>query len=93
MFYLIFLEGNTKLSFLLRISKDSEFASTFREELDSFKVKIRKLARRELADFDEDVKFEKELERRARLGPGGLDPLEVIGTLPRVSWDLFEYSL
>jgi len=42
------------------------------------------LARRELADLEEDTKFEVELERRARLGPGGLDPLEVFGNLPKV---------
>lgn len=66
--------------------KDSEYARAFHEELKLFKEKIRKLAKRELADLEEDTKFEVELERRARLGPGGLDPLEVFGNLPKINF-------
>lgn len=78
---------------MLRILKDSEFGKAFYEELNSFKIKIRKLAKKEIAEFDEDVKFEKELERRARLGPGGLDPLDVVGNLPRVNKKLLHFLI
>lgn len=56
---------------------DKAYLDTFEEELSTFKDRIRARARVKLADA-------KENERKSRLGPGGLDPVEVFGSLPEV---------
>jgi cell division cycle protein 37 len=47
-------------------------------ELEAFRVRIRRRA-------EEKLKDAMEKERLARLGPGGLDPYDVIETLPEAS--------
>lgn len=53
----------------------------FEEELTAFKARIRDRARVKLTEAMQQYEEE---ERQKRLGPGGLDPYEVIETLPEV---------
>lgn len=70
-------------SFFSRIQvADVEYKNSFDEELIAFKDRIRRRAQEKLEIAMKEVEEE---ERKARLGPGGLDPLEVIETLPEVS--------
>ena len=55
----------------------------FRDELSGF---IQRVEGRAKARIEEAMVQVEEEERKKRLGPGGLDPLEVIETLPPVSW-------
>ncbi len=54
----------------------------FSDELESFKGRVRARAQ---ARIDAAVKEVEDEERQKRLGPGGLDPVEVFETLPKVS--------
>lgn len=56
-----------------------EYKTSFEYELRAFKERIRKRAAEKVADA---VKEAEEEDRKARLGPGGLDPVEVFETLP-----------
>lgn len=58
---------------------EPEYKASFTEELDQFKERIRKRAAEKI---EEAIKEAEEEERRNRLGPGGLDPVEVFETLP-----------
>ena len=53
---------------------DPEYKKAFDDELVAFKKRIRKRAEEKIAEY----------EREERLGPGGLDPLEVMESLPKV---------
>lgn len=67
-------------SFFTRIQfADEEYKKSFEDELNSFKERIRK---RSAEKIEEAVKEAEEEERQARLGPGGLDPIEVYEALP-----------
>ncbi|GLH02788.1 Hsp90 co-chaperone Cdc37 [Gryllus bimaculatus] len=67
-------------SFFTRIQvAEPEYKNSFNDELDSFKERIRKRAAEKIQEAEEE-------ERKARLGPGGLDPVEVFETLPSVSY-------
>ncbi|XP_003700853.1 cell division cycle protein 37 [Megachile rotundata] len=75
-------------SFFSRIQHaEVEFKTAFDEELRAFKERIRKRAAEKIADA---LKEAEEEERKARLGPGGLDPLEVFETLPEPLKKCFE---
>ena len=54
----------------------------FQDELQGF---IQRVEGRAKVRIEEAVKKAEEEERQKRLGPGGLDPLEVMETLPLVS--------
>ena len=49
--------------------------NSFYSELDAFKVRIKKRAQEKIAEALEE-------ERQERLGPGGLDPVDVFESLP-----------
>ncbi|CAG0882984.1 unnamed protein product [Darwinula stevensoni] len=71
-------------SFFNRIQlADVAYKKGFEDELESFKERIRKRAREKLDEAAEE-------ERRARLGPGGLDPQEVFESLPSDLQKCFE---
>lgn len=70
-------------SFFSRIQiADVEYKKSFDDELEAFKERIRKRAQEKVA---EALKEAEEEERKARLGPGGLDPVEVFESLPEVN--------
>lgn len=70
-------------SFFSRIqTAEVEYKNSFDDELRAFKDRIRKRAAEKVA---EAVREAEEEERKARLGPGGLDPVEVFESLPEVN--------
>ena len=70
-------------SFFSRIQiADVEYKKSFDDELEGFKKRITKRAAEKV---EEALKEAEEEEKKARLGPGGLDPVEVFATLPEVS--------
>lgn len=76
-----------KYSYILyRIQQaEPEYKKAFTDELEAFKDRIRKRAAQKLEEL---MKEAEEEERQERLGPGGLDPVEVMETLPEVSCSL-----
>lgn len=69
-------------SFFSRIQiADVEYKTQFESEIESFKERIRTRAQEKIKAALEE---QEEEERRARIGPGGLDPVEVFDTLPKV---------
>jgi cell division cycle protein 37 len=56
-----------------------EYKDGFYEELNAFKARIRKRAQEKI---EQAMKEAEEEERQKRLGPGGLDPVEVFESLP-----------
>ena len=75
------------LPFFARI-EDPRYRSGFEEAVQDFIAKIQKRAidKRKEMDANEPV----ELSREERLGPGGLDPVEVFETLPESMQEAFE---
>lgn len=70
-------------SFFSRIQiAEVEYKNSFDDELRAFKDRICKRAAEKVA---EAVREAEEEERKARLGPGGLDPAEVFESLPEVN--------
>ncbi|KAI5706757.1 hypothetical protein M8J76_007848 [Diaphorina citri] len=66
---------------------EPDYKASFDDELKSFKERIRNRAKEKL---DEALKEVEEEERQKRLGPGGLDPVEVFESLPDVLKKCFE---
>jgi len=60
---------------------DVEYRKGFEDELTAFKERIRRRAKEKLEAAIAEVEEE---EKSKRLGPGGLDPVEVFETLPQV---------
>ena len=75
---------NLPLLFRIAIA-DQEYSKAFEDELEAFKTRIRNRAIEKLKEQIEEAKQEEEIERQSRLGPGGLDPVEVFESLPKVS--------
>ncbi|XP_043253037.1 hsp90 co-chaperone Cdc37 [Colletes gigas] len=63
-----------------------EYKNSFDDELRAFKERIRKRAAEKVADALKEA----EEEKKARLGPGGLDPLEVFESLSEPLQKCFE---
>lgn len=83
---------STVTSFFYRMEKakqseEQQYAKAFTEELEAFKDRIRKRAKEKidaaLAEYEEEEKVK-------RIGPGGLDPVEVFESLPKELQDCFE---
>jgi len=66
---------------------EKQYMDAFNDELDSFKDRIRKRAQVKLEEAMKEVEEE---EREKRLGPGGLDPVEVFESLPQILKECFE---
>lgn len=60
---------------------DQQYQDAFNDELESFKERVRGRAK---IRIDKAMKEYEEEERQKRLGPGGLDPVEVYEGLPAV---------
>lgn len=58
-----------------------EYRKGFEDELQAFKERIRRRAKEKLEAAMAEAEEE---ERKLRLGPGGLDPVEVFESLPQV---------
>ncbi|XP_026332205.1 hsp90 co-chaperone Cdc37 [Hyposmocoma kahamanoa] len=67
-------------AFISRIQvSEKTYKDSFDDELEQFKERIKKRAHEKL---QEAIREQEEEERKARLGPGGLDPVEVYEELP-----------
>ncbi|XP_047537411.1 hsp90 co-chaperone Cdc37 [Vanessa atalanta] len=67
-------------SFFSRIQvAEKTYKDSFDDELEQFKARIKKRAAEKI---QEAIREQEEEERKARLGPGGLDPVEVYEELP-----------
>ncbi|GFS24283.1 hsp90 co-chaperone Cdc37-like [Elysia marginata] len=66
---------------------EKQYSSAFNEELDAFRSRIQARAK---ARIEEAMKEYEEEERQKRLGPGGLDPVEVMESLPESLQKCFE---
>ena len=64
---------------------DVDYKKAFDDEVVAFKERIRRRAAEKIEEQLEEARREEEEERLARLGPGGLDPVEVFESLPDVS--------
>lgn len=60
---------------------DRQYMEGFNDELEAFKERVRGRAKLRI---EKAVKEYEEEERKKRLGPGGLDPVEVYESLPEV---------
>jgi len=83
---------STVNTFFYRMEKakqadDQQYVKGFNEELAAFKDRIRKRAKEKI---DKAVAEYEEEEREKRLGPGGLDPVEVFESLPEDLQKCFE---
>lgn len=67
---------------------ETEYKDSFNDDLKSFIGRIEKRAQEKLEAAIKEVEEE---ERKERLGPGGLDPLEVLESLPKVI--IFSHSV
>ncbi|XP_055549445.1 hsp90 co-chaperone Cdc37 [Wyeomyia smithii] len=75
-------------SFFQRIQvAEPEYKNQFLAEIEAFKERIRKRAQEKIQKAIEE---QEEEERKARLGPGGLDPVEVFESLPKELQTCFE---
>ncbi|XP_066590956.1 hsp90 co-chaperone Cdc37 [Prorops nasuta] len=75
-------------SFFSRIQiAEVDYKKAFDDELKSFKERIRNRAAEKM---EEALKEVEEEEKKARLGPGGLDPVEVFESLPEPLQKCFE---
>lgn len=71
----------------IRNAEQTEYQDAFNQELSDFQKRIRKRAEEKIE------KYLKE-EREERLGPGGLDPVEVLESLPEVLYivSIYQYN-
>ena len=63
---------------------DPEYKKAFDDELVAFKERIRRRAKEKIAEQQIEEQEEEERERQERIAssPGGLDPIEVLESLP-----------
>lgn len=75
-------------SFFTRIqTADQHYIDAFNDEIEAFKGRIRERAK---VRIEAAMKQVEEEERSKRLGPGGLDPIEVLESLPPELKECFE---
>ena len=68
-------------------SAEKQYLDAFEDELSGFKGRVRQRAK---VRIEEATRAYEEEERQKRLGPGGLDPVEVMETLPQELQECFE---
>ena len=65
------------------------FDDVFKDELDAFieriEIRAEQKIEEQMVEAQKEAQREEELDKEARLGPGGLDPVEVFESLPDVS--------
>ncbi|CAG2217730.1 CDC37 [Mytilus edulis] len=66
---------------------EKQYMEAFNSELDAFKERVKIRAKEKL---DKAIQEYEEEERQKRLGPGGLDPVEVFESLPQILKDCFD---
>ncbi|XP_070536553.1 hsp90 co-chaperone Cdc37-like [Ptychodera flava] len=77
--------------FFTKIKKaDKMYKDCFNDELESFKERVRGRAKARIDEAMKQAEEEMRKERESRLGPGGLDPVEVFESLPKSLQSCFE---
>ena len=72
---------------MCRIQKaEPEYRRAFEDELEAFKDRVVKRAEEKVQEAMKEIEEE---ERQKRLGPGGVDPFEVMEELPEVKLIIF----
>lgn len=74
--------GCVKVFFSRVKTAEKQYLDAFEDEYQSFMGRVRARAKIRIDEAMKEVEEEEQAEREARLGPGGLDPLEVLETLP-----------
>lgn len=75
-------------TFFTRIqTADNQYLDVFNDEIEAFRKRIRERAK---VRIEMAMKQVEEEERKNRLGPGGLDPVEVLESLPPLLKECFE---
>lgn len=75
-------------SFFIKVQEaNPEYKASFDDELKAFQERVSKRAKEKL---EAALKEQEEEDRQARLGPGGLDPMEVFESLPQCLKECFE---
>lgn len=69
---------------------EKQYIDAFNDELESFKLRVKERAEIRLENARKELEEE---ERQQRLGPGGLDPVEVMESLPKVSESKYALSI
>ncbi|XP_035229830.1 hsp90 co-chaperone Cdc37-like isoform X2 [Stegodyphus dumicola] len=78
-------------SFFTRIQiSDSEYKEAFNVELEAFKKRVKERAR---IRIEKAIQEAEEEDRKERLGPGGLDPVEVFESLPDLMPPIYWHSI
>ena len=78
---------STTLIFAHRMkSAEKQYLDAFQDELSGFKGRVMQRAK---VRIEEATRALEEEERKKRLGPGGLDPVEVMETLPQALQECF----
>jgi len=75
--------------FVRMIAGEEQYKAGFNDELSSFIARVQARAKVKLAEAEAQVAAEEAKEREARLGPGGLDPIEVMESLPEKIQEAF----
>ena len=68
-------------------SAEKQYLDAFKDELSGFKGRVMQRAK---VRIEEATRAYEEEERQKRLGPGGLDPVEVMETLPQELKECFD---
>jgi len=68
-------------------SEQTEYKKAFDDELQGFRSRVRRRAEKKIEEAQKELEEE---ERQKRLGPGGLDPVEVFESLPEELKACFE---
>ena len=68
-------------------SAEKQYLEAFQDELSGFKGRVMQRAK---VRIEEATRAYEDEERKKRLGPGGLDPVEVMETLPQELKECFE---
>merc|ERR1711992_51785 len=78
-------------SFFTKIQiADNEYKKAFEDELTAFIERIEIRAEQKIEEQMAEAEREEEIEKQNRLGPGGLDPVEVFESLPDELKECFE---
>lgn len=84
----------TVSAFFARMAKAktdfSDYMQAFEDELSSFVKRVEERAKARIEKARQEAEEEERLEREKRLGPGGLDPVEVFESLPEAVQECFE---
>ncbi|XP_071477134.1 hsp90 co-chaperone Cdc37-like [Diadema antillarum] len=72
------------------VAAERQYQEAFDDELNSFKARVRDRAKARIERAYKEAEEEMEKEKQERLGPGGLDPVDVYESLPKELQECFD---